>query len=156
MQPGAKIDNILVAHDLTPVGEQALELGASIARLNEAQIHILHALDLSFDQHWYSGPIPGNGDPTFRGEAEEKIASQLAQFELKRSGKIYIENYAPCAAILDFVDNNSIDLVVMGTVARTGIAGFIVGNTAEKLLPRISCSILALKPEGFRTPVTLE
>ena len=47
------------------------------------------------------------------------------------------------------------DLLVMGTIARTGIAGFIVGNTAERLLPRIPCSVLAIKPEGFVSPVTL-
>ena len=48
------------------------------------------------------------------------------------------------------------DLVVMGTVARTGISGFIMGNTAETILNRIDCSVLAVKPPGFKTPVTLE
>jgi nucleotide-binding universal stress UspA family protein len=44
----------------------------------------------------------------------------------------------------------------MGTVCRTGIAGFFIGNTAEKVLQEIDCSVLAIKPEGFETPVTLE
>ncbi len=48
------------------------------------------------------------------------------------------------------------DLVVMGTVARTGVPGFIVGNTAETILNQIDCSVLAIKPSGFVTPVTLE
>jgi nucleotide-binding universal stress UspA family protein len=48
------------------------------------------------------------------------------------------------------------DLVVMGTVARTGIPGFFMGNTAETILNQINCSVLALKPESFVTPVTLE
>ncbi|MCW8956486.1 MAG: universal stress protein [Gammaproteobacteria bacterium] len=48
------------------------------------------------------------------------------------------------------------DLVVMGTVARTGIPGFIMGNTAETILNQIDCSVLAIKPPGFETPVTLE
>jgi len=47
------------------------------------------------------------------------------------------------------------DLVVMGTVARTGIPGFIMGNTAETILNQIDCSVLAVKPPGFTTPVTL-
>jgi nucleotide-binding universal stress UspA family protein len=47
------------------------------------------------------------------------------------------------------------DLVVMGTVARTGVAGFIMGNTAEAILGQIECSVLAIKPPGFVTPVTL-
>ena len=48
------------------------------------------------------------------------------------------------------------DLVVMGTVARTGIPGFIMGNTAESILNQVDCSVLAIKPPGFETPVTLE
>ena len=48
------------------------------------------------------------------------------------------------------------DLVVMGTVARTGISGFLMGNTAESILNQIDCSVLAIKPPGFQTPVTLD
>jgi nucleotide-binding universal stress UspA family protein len=48
------------------------------------------------------------------------------------------------------------DLVVMGTIARTGIAGLIIGNTAEAILDQLSCSVLAIKPSGFETPVKLD
>ena len=43
----------------------------------------------------------------------------------------------------------------MGTVARTGIAGFVMGNTAEMVLRQLRGSVLAVKPPGFVTPVTL-
>ena len=46
-------------------------------------------------------------------------------------------------------------LIIMGTVGRTGIPGFIMGNTAETILNRIDCSVLAIKPDGFVTPVRL-
>lgn len=49
-----------------------------------------------------------------------------------------------------------VDCIVMGTVARTGIRGFIMGNTAETILEQIDCSVLAIKPPGFVTPVALE
>ncbi|MBF0244279.1 MAG: universal stress protein [Planctomycetes bacterium] len=45
------------------------------------------------------------------------------------------------------------DLLVMGTVARTGIAGLFIGNTAESILDQLRCSVLAIKPEGFVSPV---
>jgi nucleotide-binding universal stress UspA family protein len=48
------------------------------------------------------------------------------------------------------------DLVVMGTVARVGIPGFFMGNTAESILSQLNCSVLAIKPPGFVTPVGLE
>ena len=50
----------------------------------------------------------------------------------------------------------AVDCIVMGTVARTGVRGFIMGNTAETILEQIDCSVLAVKPEGFLTPVTLD
>ena len=43
----------------------------------------------------------------------------------------------------------------MGTVCRTGIAGFFIGNTAEKTLQQVDCSVLMVKPEGFVSPVTV-
>jgi len=43
----------------------------------------------------------------------------------------------------------------MGTVARTGIPGLIIGNTAESILSDIDCSLLAVKPEGFVTPISM-
>jgi len=49
-----------------------------------------------------------------------------------------------------------VDCIVMGTVARTGVRGFIMGNTAETILEQIDCSVLAIKPPGFVTPVALE
>lgn len=48
------------------------------------------------------------------------------------------------------------DLVVMGTVARTGISGLVIGNTAEEILDHVNCSVLAVKPEGFVSTVTLD
>ena len=48
------------------------------------------------------------------------------------------------------------DLMVMGTVARTGISGFFIGNSAETILNQLDCSVLAVKPPGFQTPVTLD
>lgn len=50
----------------------------------------------------------------------------------------------------------AVDIVVMGTVARTGIDGFFMGNTAESILGELDCSVLTMKPPGFSSPVTLE
>ena len=55
--------------------------------------------------------------------------------------------------IPEFVVAEGIDLVVMGTVAQSGIAGMLIGNTAERVLRKLPCSVLAVKPEGFTSPV---
>jgi len=62
----------------------------------------------------------------------------------------------PQGAIPRYCRRKDIDLVVMGTVARAGLVGMIMGNTAERVLEQLKCSVLALKPEGFKSPITLE
>jgi nucleotide-binding universal stress UspA family protein len=66
-----------------------------------------------------------------------------------------VQGSAP-EAITRVAERERVDLIVMGTVARTGIAGFLIGNTAESVFDEVSCSVLAIKPDGFRTPVSLE
>ena len=55
--------------------------------------------------------------------------------------------------ISELVSKKQADLLIMGTVCRTGIAEFFIGNTAEKVLQRVECSVLTVKPDRFVTPV---
>lgn len=55
--------------------------------------------------------------------------------------------------ISDYIAQKDIDLVVMGTVGRTGIPGYFIGNTAENILQNVGCSLFAVKPPGFQSPV---
>ena len=48
------------------------------------------------------------------------------------------------------------DLVVMGTVGRTGVPGLFIGNTAEAVLYQLQSAVLAIKPVGFVSPVTID
>jgi universal stress protein E len=57
--------------------------------------------------------------------------------------------------IREAVNHLDPDLLVMGTISRAGLAGVLIGSTAERLLDRVDCSILAVKPEDFVSPVTL-
>jgi hypothetical protein len=62
----------------------------------------------------------------------------------------------PGTVITKLADEQQIDLLVMGTVARTGVSGMFMGNTADSILRQVTCSVLAVKPAGFKSPVTLE
>ncbi len=59
----------------------------------------------------------------------------------------------PREELPNYVKSVNAELVVMGTVARLGIPGLIIGNTAENILYRLNQSVLALKPEGFDSRV---
>ena len=59
----------------------------------------------------------------------------------------------PGLAIPELAARQHIELIVMGTVCRTGLPGLFIGSTAENVLGRVDCSVLAVKPEGFVSPV---
>jgi len=59
----------------------------------------------------------------------------------------------PDVVIPRYAKKHDIDLVVMGTVARAGLLGLLMGNTAEHMIQRLRCSLFALKPEGFVSPL---
>src|SRR5690606_25736323 len=141
-----------VAHDLTDVGRQALDVGASMAQLTEGSLHILHAVQLAeFDEKLPTG-IEYDALQRERDAARTELESQAAQLELRTPAEISVTSGRPSDAILRAIDRHHIELVVLGTLARTGIRGLIMGNTAERLLPLLPCSVLAVKPEGFECP----
>ena len=51
------------------------------------------------------------------------------------------------------VEQNKVDILVMGTLARTGIEGVIIGNTAENIVQNVSCSLVALKSKQFSSSI---
>ena len=59
------------------------------------------------------------------------------------------------SCILSAIEELDIDLLVMATSGRGGIPGMLFGNTAERLLPELPCSILAIKPDDFQCPIDL-
>ncbi len=67
--------------------------------------------------------------------------------------QIHLRKGSPRKEIPAAAEALAVDLVVMGTVARTNIPGFFIGNTAETILNRLNCSVLAIKPPGFTTPI---
>ena len=90
----------------------------------------------------------------FVERARERAAADLARFIRSFGGRMTEEQAAlrrgqPGDAIPEFVVAEGIDLVVMGTVARSGVAGMLIGNTAERVLRKLPCSVLTLKPDGF-------
>ena len=47
------------------------------------------------------------------------------------------------------------DILVLGTLGRGGVPGLLSGNTAEAVLQRLDRAVLAVKPEGFVSPVAV-
>ena len=150
--PGA----VLVAHDLTEVGERALQLGALVADFREKPLHVVHVIEPHHVEVADALMITVTTDPNARPAAEERIAQQVKQLNVSQPVEVHIAEGSPDTALQEQIKEHGIDLLVMGTLARSGIEGLLIGNTAERLLPEVPCSVLTIKPEGFRTPITLD
>lgn len=156
-KPGAEsIGSVLVAHDLTPVGQLALELGASMADLNEARLHVLHSLEHPELEKVFPGRVEQGESAARTKAALGQIEAELKRIAPNQSGNVYLKDDRPEYAISDAIREHHVDLVVMGTIARTGIRGYITGNTAERLLPLLPCSVLAVKPDDFECPIEID
>jgi nucleotide-binding universal stress UspA family protein len=59
----------------------------------------------------------------------------------------------PRQAVPQAIAELGADLLVMGTLARTGVAGVLIGNTAEDVLNAVDCDVAAVKPPGYVSPL---
>jgi len=150
------IKSILVAHGLRSVDDLAMDFGCSMAELHGARLHVLHSLDFPELHHAFPARVSAEKSAEFRAKAEQEINAQLANFAFAAPPQVHIVTDPPEFAILEHINKHAVELLVMGTIARVGIAGLIVGNTAERLLPQIPCSVFAVKPAGFVSPVQLK
>jgi len=61
----------------------------------------------------------------------------------------------PEQVIPELAEELDAELVVLGTIGRTGFSAALLGNTAEHVIESINCDLLAVKPEGFVSPIKL-
>lgn len=54
------------------------------------------------------------------------------------------------------IQSDKIDLIVLGSISRTGIRGLLTGNTAERVFTKVDCSLWILKPDSWESPVKFE
>ncbi len=158
-----RISRLLAAVDLNPGIEANLELNTlildlatSLARDAGSELHIVHAWSVPNEQALIFG---GSDKDAERYAREMRMERKLRMDELLGNydltgirAKTHLLKGDPGTVIPAISKKERVQLVVMGTVARTGIPGFIIGNTAEQTLNRLDCSVIAVKPGGFRIP----
>jgi nucleotide-binding universal stress UspA family protein len=166
---GPTFSSILAAVDPAPhdaaanaLNTKILDLAVSLASLDGAALHIVHAYgghESALEAKWGSwmhGRDPGQFLRQIHRVREEAIQRDLARYDLAGvDHSVHLIRGEPQSAILGVARHHEADLIVMATVCRTGIAGFFLGNTAESVLARAECSMLAVKPDSFVSPVTL-
>jgi universal stress protein E len=152
--------NLLVATDLKPASQEALRLGLALAELPQSTLHVLHVIEFPLDRLGWTG-LPDDKTMAYhervRAAADKTLREQMTKLPHTPGTRVEIHLVAgdglPDDAIHHFLHTHQIDLLIMGTIGRSGIAGIVLGNTAERLLPEVQCSVLAVKPRDFQCPV---
>ncbi|NCA70589.1 MAG: universal stress protein, UspA [Sphingobacteriia bacterium] len=149
------------------MNRQILEIASALALSEFAELHVAHIWD-AIGETLMRGTLLSPGDAEVasyvdlvrqRGAANlnallSDLAADLgAETMAFLNPKTHLIKGRARTKIPSLVRRLGVDLIVMGTVARGGVPGFIMGNTAETILQQVDCSVLAIKPPGFVTPV---
>jgi nucleotide-binding universal stress UspA family protein len=152
------------------LNRQILEIASSLALADFAELHVVHVWD-AIGESAMRGAFLHTPEKKIeayvelvRNQREQALDELLQHLGAQQPGsgldylkpKVHLIKGRARTEIPNLSSRIDADLIVMGTVARTGVPGIIMGNTAETILNHIDCSVLAIKPSGFVTPVTLD
>ncbi|WP_282168104.1 universal stress protein UspE [Shewanella japonica] len=134
----------------TKIIENALNLAAKFS----AQIHLVNgypgtpvnlAIELpEFDAVSYND--------TVRMQHEQRIQYLANSFNIPLEN-CHVEEGLPEDVIPELSQQLDAELVILGTVGRTGFSAALIGNTAEHVIDSINCDLLAVKPDGYKSPL---
>lgn len=164
-----RADGIKVAVAIDPQegGREAEELSVRLLQLARSvsdqygcKLTVVSCWDFPFEEYlrgnvWINMPDEEILDTVLQTQRAHRAALDKAMKKSAIGGQCQVHHVRgqPDKALLRFIAEHHIDLLVMGTVARTGIPGFVIGNTAENVFRKLDCALLAVKPTGFDSPV---
>jgi nucleotide-binding universal stress UspA family protein len=142
------IKNVLVATDFGQAADAALRSGRELAGRFGATLHALHVVEnfyvTTFGAETYAALVP-----EMQHELEISARRRLDQ-ALGGSGgpptkPVVMTSGAPAYAIVDYASEHDIDLIVMGTRGRSGLAHLMMGSVAEKVVRLAPCPVLTIR-----------
>ncbi len=151
------VNRILIPTDFSETGLLAIEHGTFMAKLFRAELHLLHVLEVNE----YSFDIP---EPILRFsnlEAVQGIAAKkmedTAEGIYKESG---IKPVALCTTgkiareVVDYADENKIDLIIMGTHGASGFEEYFIGSNAHKIVNQANCPVISVQTHAKKLGFT--
>jgi nucleotide-binding universal stress UspA family protein len=138
------VKNVLVATDLSPASEMALNFARAIARRYDSKLFVTNVISPS-----ETALVP----PEYWGSAQEMI-EEAAERQLRQLGtaleglphELLLEHGAVPDAVSQDINRLGIDLVVLGTHGREGFGRLMMGSIAEEIIRRVACPVLTVGP----------
>jgi len=143
------IKNVLFPTDFSLTSETALPYAAAICRRFRSTLHLVHVLS-DVGLLMMSGGVDyvsmGTIYEDAHNEATEKLNQISADFETIPH-RAYVRHGAVWKNLAEIIEQNEIDLIVVGTHGRTGLGKLLLGSVAEGILRHASCPVLTVGPK---------
>jgi nucleotide-binding universal stress UspA family protein len=144
------IKKIAFCTDFSENADQAFDMAFDLTQKYQAQLLLIHVVPpLVFPSPVMEDFISEQASLQFSEDAIQRAMEQIEKNYLGKMGDykntlVRVLSGHPASEILNFVDQENVDLVVMGTRGFTGLAHFFLGSTAEKVVRRADCSVLTV------------
>ncbi len=129
---------IVAATDLTATSEQAVAWAGRLADFAGAALHLVHVT-----------PPALHTRPGSKSEREARVRSaMLAPLDeaQRAAAQLHLRENTPAQGVLEVCEELEPDLVVFGALAHKRDKPGVIGSTAERLIGRLQCSLLVLRP----------
>ncbi len=149
-----QLKRILMPVDFSEYSNLGVQYGCALAEQFDAELHLLHVLqDLVaiVPEPGMAFPPPGDYMQELKDTAVgtmEKIPP--AEWSKGRTVVRATREGAPFVEIIRYARENEIDLIVMGTHGRSGLAHVLLGSVAEKVVRKAPCPVLTVRPSSHQ------
>jgi len=145
-----QLKKIVFCTDFSENANQAFDVAFDLTHKYGAQLLLVHVVPpLVFPSPVMEEFISEQANYQFIDQVIQRSLEQIeANYVPRMNGytnyKIQVLSGHPASEILHFIEQEKVDLVVMGTHGFTGLAHFFLGSTAEKVVRRAGCSVLTV------------
>ncbi|MCH2202101.1 MAG: universal stress protein [Fuerstiella sp.] len=154
--------DVLAATDLSEVGIDVIAAGVALGNGIPVRLSVMHVVDTFCDRQVARAGASEEEILKWRhqvkADAEVQLQGQLAETDfrtLSNGVRTQLTEGVADTCILSAIEELDIDLLIMASSGRGGIPGVLFGNTAERLLSELPCSLLTVKPDDFICPIDL-
>lgn len=137
---------ILIATDGSEYTKNVVDYGIDLAKNTGAKLHAVYVVDTAA---FASIPMDAAWESMYEllrqeGDEATKVVSDKASAEGLDVEKNTIEGH-PAEEIIKYAEKNSISLIVMGTLGKSGLDRFLLGSVAEKVVRNSKIPVLVVR-----------
>ena len=140
--------NIVIATDGSENTQRAISYGIELAKLSGAAVYALHVVDISstVSENWTVGKKTIHKMMKSGGEGFLSKIRKIGEDSEVKVREVLLDGH-PSDEIINFAKNNNIDLIVMGTLGKTGLDRFLIGSVAEKVVRGSKVPVMVVRTE---------